>query len=128
MGNPGNGKTHLAVAAMKGYGLMRSYFWKVPDYLDFLKRMAYDRGIPIEDVTRSYRSGNALVVFDDLGVENRTEWANEQLYRVLDARYEERIPTIITTNQARDRIDARIMSRYAEGLVVCAGKDLRRAG
>lgn len=127
-GDPGNGKTHLAVAAMHRYGLLRSMFWKVPDYLDWLKRMAFgdDARISIDTLTRAYMTQDILLVLDDLGTENRTGWAEEQLYRVLDARYDNELPTIITTNQPRDRIDGRLLSRYSEGLVVCKGDDVRR--
>ena len=45
---------------------------------------------------------------------------------MLDARYDMQLPTIITTNQPPDRIDERIRSRFAEGLVVFSGKDQRR--
>ena len=128
-GPPGTGKTHLAIGAMKAYGLSRSMFWKVPDFLDWLRTKAYSDGgekLPLDTLLGGYREGEALVVFDDLGVENQTDWVHEQLYRVLDARYDSRLPTIITTNTAEGRIDDRIRSRYAEGLVVCKGKDIRR--
>ena len=128
-GPPGTGKTHLAVAAMHEYGLSRSFFWKVPEFLDWLRTMAYgnDTGWSIDALTKGYRTGEALVVFDDLGTENGTDWAHEQLYRVLDSRYEYELPTIITTNQPRARLDARLLSRFDEGLVVCDGADIRRS-
>lgn len=127
-GPPGTGKTHLAVAAMHEYGMNRAYFWKVPEFLDWLRNKAYgeNAGWTIDALTKGYRTSEALVVFDDLGVENSTDWANEQLYRVLDSRYEYELPTIITTNQARKNLDARLLSRYDEGLIVCDGADIRR--
>lgn len=127
-GGFGTGKTHLAIAAMNAYGMGASYFWKVPDYLEWLKRMAFDEHMPIDDVTRAYRSSPFLLVLDDLGVENQTDWAHEKLYQVLDSRYDNRLPTIITTNQAMTRLDGRLLSRYAEGMVVCKGVDVRRSG
>ncbi len=125
-GDYGTGKTHLAVAAMNLYGIHRSYFWKVPDYLDWLRQKAFDEGIPLDTLTRSYRSSPFLLVLDDLGVENQTDWAHEQLYRVLDSRCDAKLPTILTTNQPPTRIDGRLQSRYADGLVVCRGEDVRR--
>lgn len=125
-GGYGTGKTHLAIAAMNAYGIRRSWFWKVPDYLDFIRRMHFDRGISIDEITRSYRTSDFLLVMDDLGVENPTDWAAEQLYRVIDSRYDNRLPTVITTNVSAERLDQRLLSRCASGLVVCKGKDLRR--
>lgn len=125
VGQPGNGKTHLAIAAMHRFG-PAAYFWKVPDYLDWLRHMRFDREFNEFELTRAYRSDDFLLVLDDLGVEKQTDWADEQLYKVLDSRYDNELPTIITSNQVADRIDPRLKSRYASGLVVCIGKDLRR--
>jgi DNA replication protein DnaC len=127
-GDFGTGKTHLAIAAFmdwmaQGRG---GYFWKVPDFLDWLRYHGFDEdGMGLQAALRIYQRANGLVIFDDLGTENPTDWAHEQLYRVLDSRYDQRLPTIITTNQPLDRIDGRIRSRFREGLVVCAGRDMR---
>lgn len=126
MGGPGTGKTHLAVATMHDFGMSRSRFWKVPDFLEWLKDMAYGKDYGLDTILTPYRTGDFLLVLDDLGVEKATDWATEQLYRVLDSRYDNELPTVITTNQGRERIDSRILSRFASGLAVCRGKDERR--
>ncbi len=134
LGSPGNGKTHLAIAAVFEHG---GIFWKVPDFLAWLRNKLatsirdYGSGMGAEEIIQTYShvdrslGAPALVVFDDLGAENQTEWASEQLYRILDSRYEEELPTIITSNMPFESIDPRIRSRYRSGLVVCDGKDLR---
>ena len=125
-GSFGNGKSHLAIAALREWGgLETGYFWKVPLFLQMLKTRAFDDGEPLDDVLNPYANGTSLVVFDDLGAENKTEWAAEQLFRVLDGRYDNRAPTIITTNVRPDQLDQRILSRYREGLVYCGGEDQR---
>lgn len=124
-GRPGSGKTHLAIAAMNAFGLERSYFWKVPDFLDWFKRKVIEERHDPERLLRTYRDDDFLLVLDDLGVEQRTEYSYQQLYRVLDSRADNRLPTIITSNQLPDKIDERILSRFRSGLVVCAGKDVR---
>lgn len=144
-GPTGNGKTHLAIAAMHSFP--HAYLWKVPDFLAEMRKRQFeddfDRvidGLQTDRVPGVYgqtTAGNVelaapfqmrrLLVFDDLGTENRTDWAMEQLYRVLDARYDFRLPTIITTNQEPDRIDARILSRFSAGLVPCLAPDYRRS-
>lgn len=125
VGEYGTGKTHLAVAALRQFG--RGSFWKVPDVLDWLRRNAYgDQGVGIEDALRPFREGTGLLVLDDYGTEKTTDWAAEQLYRILDSRYEAQLPTIITTNADFTVLDGRIRSRFAEGTVVCKGADMRR--
>src|SRR3990167_2124855 len=125
-GSFGNGKSHLAIAALREWGsLQTGWFWKVPDWLAMVKRRAFDEGEPLDDVLRPVMA-NTLIVFDDLGAENQTDWAAEQLYRVLDARYDAKAPTIITTNQPAPRLDPRILYRYQAGLLTCVGKSRRR--
>ncbi len=124
-GTYGTGKTHLAIAALNLFG--RGEFWKVPDLLDWLRKAAYDdKGIGIDAALRRFRAATGLLILDDLGTEKMTEWAGEQLYRILDSRYEMRLPTIITSNQDFGKLDGRVSSRYAEGLVPCEGMDVRR--
>lgn len=125
-GRYGNGKTHLAIAALHAYdGFQTGWFWKVPEFLQSIKTRAFDGDESVDDVIGPYQHGSSLVVFDDLGAENRTEWAAEQLYRVLDGRYDSGAPTIITTNCDPDQLDGRILDRYREGLVICQGESQR---
>lgn len=128
VGRPGNGKTHLAIAALN-VAIKRElsgYFWKVPDWLSWLKRSVFDEEtMTLDAALESYRQPGGLLVLDDLGAENATDWASEQLYRVIDARYDAKAPTIVTSNQMPSRIDQRILSRLKSGLVVCQGEDMR---
>ena len=128
-GGFGNGKTHLAIAALNLWAAEHrtGHFWKTPDLLQWLRDLAFngDDVGGIDSVIEPYRRGYFLLVLDDLGAENSTDWAAEQLYRVLDSRYDGRLPTIITTNRDIGRIDGRILSRFREGLVVCEGRDVR---
>ena len=135
LGSTGNGKTHLAIAAMHvwadahdGRGV---YFWKVPDLLGELRRrlnegIGLDIGEALTDTMLSeYRHGDWLLVLDDLGTENPTDWACEKLYQILDSRADEQHPTIITSNARVAQIDGRIRSRFRAGLVACGGEDVR---
>lgn len=124
-GNPGLGKTHLAIATMRAFGPMRSIFWRVPDFIEAMYDFAYGREMGMANVLRSYLTGDFLLVLDDLGREKRTERAQETLFRVLDSRSADRLPTVITTNCLADDIDAAVRSRFREGRVICRGVDVR---
>lgn len=128
-GQVGIGKTHLAHAVV--HVVPAAHMWKAPWLLAWLRSLL-SSGIQagwgadeVDEIIRRYCSPIFLLVVDDLGTENRTEWAQEQLYRILDGRYENHAPTILTTNAPLSEIDQRILSRYREGLVICEGKDQR---
>jgi len=40
----------------------------------------------------------SLLILDDLGAENSTDWAREKIYEIIDSRYRDKKPIIITTN------------------------------
>jgi DNA replication protein DnaC len=59
-----------------------------------------------------------LLHVDDLGAENTTPWVLEELYAIINTRYEEQRSVMVTTNLERDRlreqIGERTVSRLAE--------------
>lgn len=115
-GTYGCGKTHLA-AAVSNARLEREenvLFITAPDLLDHLRTtygptsdIGYDE---MFDRMRNVR----LMVLDDLGVENPSPWAQEKLFQLLNYRYNQRLPTIITTNTDLDLLDPRIRSRLLD--------------
>ena len=73
-----------------------------------------------------------LLHIDDLGAEHRTDWVLEQLYTILNARYEDERSTLVTSNLGREelaeQLGERIVSRL-EGmceLLPFFGSDARR--
>jgi len=118
-GGYGCGKTHLA-AAIANYAVsmgVPTLFLTVPDLLDTL-RFAYDS----EDTNFEQRFDeirNArLLVMDDFGTQNATAWAQEKLFQIINYRYINRLPLVVTTNLDMDEVEARIRSRLADpGLV-----------
>lgn len=112
----GVGKTHLAVAAALQIRQWNSnvLFAVVPDLLDHL-RATFDpgRGVAYDERFNAIR-GAFLLILDDLGTENTTPWAREKLYQLINHRYNERLPTIITSNQEHKMIDERILSRLLD--------------
>lgn len=75
-----------------------------------------------------------LLIIDDLGVERSTEYAMEQMFSVIDARYRSGKPLIVTTNLKLDEMKrppdlahARIYDRILEQCapILFAGKNFR---
>jgi DNA replication protein DnaC len=116
-GNCGCGKTHLAVAialhAMQRQK-MSVLFAVVPDLLDHL-RATFDpsAGVAYDDRFNAVRNAQ-LLVLDDLGTENTTPWAREKLYQIFNHRYNEQLPTVITSNQDFRKIEERVLSRLLD--------------
>ena len=131
----GTGKTHLA-AAIANETLVKAgrtvMFTVVPDLLDHL-RSTFD---PTGGVTYDKRFTDIreafVLVLDDLGTENATPWAREKLYQIINHRYNQQLPTVITRNDSADGIDDRILSRMMDRdlskHVVLTGDDYRRRG
>lgn len=114
VGEYGCGKTHLA-AAIANYAReelqMRPVFAVVPDLLDYLRSaFAPNSESTYERRFEAIRSAD-LLLLDDLGTENTTTWAREKLFQIVNYRYLERLPTIVTTNVDWERIEGRIRSR-----------------
>lgn len=53
----------------------------------------------------------SLLILDDLGAENGTEWSNEKLYEIIDSRYRMKKPMIITTNLSLEGLKNKLTSR-----------------
>jgi DNA replication protein DnaC len=115
-GGYGCGKTHLA-AAIANYRVERgqpALFVAVPDLLDFL-RASFS---PASDISYNERfemvRSTPLLILDDLGTENATDWALEKLFQIFNARYNARLATVITTNHELEEIDRRLRSRIMD--------------
>ena len=104
-GTNGTGKTHLAAAiALQLIGNGIPVICKTSsDLLMDIKR-SFDR----EDVSEAqvldvYKKVDLLIV-DDLGKEQCSDWSISTLYSIINDRYEDMMPTIITTNYSADEL------------------------
>lgn len=117
----GCGKTHLA-AAIANYAVemgVPTLFLTVPDLLDML-RFSYDSSdTTFADRFNEIRNAT-LLVLDDFGTQNATEWAQEKLFQIVNYRYINKLPLVVTTNLALDEIEARLRSRLADPELVTA--------
>lgn len=116
LGRYGCGKTHLAAAiANQAVGMgIDTLFLTVPDMLDWL-RFAYseDSESAFEERFGEIRDAT-LLVMDDFGTENCTNWAQEKLFQILNYRYINRLATVITSNNLLADFEGRIRSRLTD--------------
>ncbi|HEL2311129.1 TPA: ATP-binding protein [Streptococcus suis] len=121
-GNVGSGKTYLACAIANSIITKYSYTVKMRNFAQILNDLQkggfnLDRNEYIEQITSP-----TLLILDDFGIERNTEYALEQIYNVINARYLKARPTIITTNlnfkdiekEREDIMLGRIYSRIIE--------------
>ena len=114
-GTYGCGKTHLA-AAIANACVQRgvpTLFITVPDLLDSL-RFAYGNPETTFEARFEEIRNADLLVMDDFGTQNATAWAQEKLFQIINYRYINKLPTVITTNLILDEIESRIRSRLQD--------------
>lgn len=54
---------------------------------------------------------NSLLIFDDLGIERNTDYMNEQVYQIINNRYNANLPFIVTTNLTREELQSPELKR-----------------
>ncbi len=111
----GCGKTHLA-AAIANECVARgvpTLFLTVPDLLDSLRFAFNAEDISFEERFEQIRSA-PLLIMDDFGTQSATEWAREKLFQILNFRYINNLPLVVTTNLSLQEIDGRIRSRLSD--------------
>lgn len=87
---------------------------------------AIDKGITIEDLATT----EDLVILDDMGKEKQSEFLNQQLYYLINSRYENQLKTIISSNfslvQLSTNLDQALVSRLSTGKIIeLKGQDRR---
>ncbi len=124
MGDVGTGKTTLAMIVSKAaldagrsvaiyslprlLGLIRAAIETESGMIGFLERLtAVD-----------------LLHIDDLGVENTTEWVLEQLYSIVNTRYEDERAMIVTTNLRYEELVEQLGERTISRLIAICGNGL----
>jgi DNA replication protein DnaC len=114
-GQNGCGKTHLAAAiANQAVAVgVPTLFLTVPDLLDWMRFAYSDPETTFEHRFEEIRNIQ-LLIMDDFGTENATPWAQEKLFQILNYRYINHLPVVITTNREIDTIEKRIQSRLQD--------------
>lgn len=120
-GGAGTGKTFLAALITREYVLqMKSaIFGDVPQLLTELKKTFNDPTLSSEQILDRYCRCK-LLVLDDLGAGQITDWAVEILYRIINSRYNDERLTVVTSNYDLDGLAQRLIVRDSKGKVVDA--------
>ena len=105
-GNPGTGKTFLSFC-IANYLIERYVPTIAISSIGILSRIketysSYGKEGEAE-IIRTIQNAD-LLVLDDLGAENNTEWSKEKLYEIVDFRYRNEKPIVITTNLSMDAL------------------------
>ena len=115
LGKFGCGKTHLA-AAIANTAVTNgvpTLFITVPDLLDSLRFTYNDRETSFEERFEQIRTA-PLLILDDFGTQNATPWAQEKLFQIINYRYINQLPTVVTSNLPLNSIEDRIHSRLED--------------
>lgn len=132
LGPVGTGKTHIAFALGWEWleGGKTVLYYQVEVLLDALRRgySSWKEGDPDGYAgIIAFTQHAGLLILDDFGAQNETEWAETKLDQIIDYRYEYRRPLIATTNLALNRFPPRIKDRLSEGLLVhLSGESFRK--
>lgn len=126
-GNTGGGKSTLAYAIAKELyvGGTVCKIWQTAALMKELRPNEGSRQI-FDQVQNA-----GLLFLDDIGAEKESEWTEEQLFLIIDHRWQYNLPTIVATNLTEDalhdRLSDRIYSRLHHGAEIrlVTGQDYR---
>jgi DNA replication protein DnaC len=127
MGDVGTGKTTLAMlvskAAVEAGRTVAIY--SLPRLLSRIRR-TYDAEAGEQSYLEFFERLTSvdLLHVDDLGVEKRTDWVLEQLYAIVNERYEMERAMVVTTNLVQDALEEQIGPRTVSRLVEICGDPL----
>jgi DNA replication protein DnaC len=133
-GGHGTGKTTLAMIVSKAaLDLGRSVaIYSVPRLLSEIRRTFDDSSELTQNQLIDRLAAVDLLHLDDVGAEQTSDWVLEQLYAIVNARYEAEKSIVLTTNlteldELNQQIGRRTVSRLEEvcDVIPVMGADLR---
>lgn len=132
IGGTGLGKTHLSLAIAnalikRGFSVI---YGSTPELLRKLQKEQFSRGEKSGDDTMMLLTDCDLLILDDLGAENSSEYTASLLYEIINARQSRSLPMIINTNldenDLKQRYQDRLWSRiFSMKVLIFCGNDNR---
>ena len=110
VGNNGVGKTHLACSIANKLienGIPVIYGTLINLLAELRNSYTTDNDISEIEIIKLYENVDLLVI-DDLGKEKPSEWGIEKLFTIINSRYENNLPVIITTNYNQNSLVQRL--------------------
>ncbi len=151
VGLPGTGKTHIAAGIVNAIRARAQEDYakaaqaavdtmpRLPvlpiwaNVADLIVELRLDMDRPKDDrlavaMAADLRLHRGLAVLDDLGREKTSDWTAETIYSIVNARYEDMLPTIVTSNLRPEELLSgpygQAVSRIAEDGRLIALRDL----
>lgn len=121
-GTVGNGKTHLACAVLRAafeiHG-KRGQFWPTIELLNrYRASFNDDTATETAEQIDAIMNRVELLVLDDFGTENAgAGFAAEKLFQLVNHRYSENLPLLITSNVGLNDLPERVRSRMKSGVM-----------
>lgn len=133
LGPTGTGKTFEAWGAIRALteSGVRVTRWQHTTAADLYARMRPRHGVDTEEVFEAHAHAPVLVL-DDIGAAKGSEWTEEVNYRLINHRYQHRLPTLVTSNIPARELAAQLGQRVASRLremayrVALKGEDRRK--
>lgn len=129
LGGTGLGKTHLSLAIankviQKGFCVI---YGSVPELIRKIQNEQFNKA---EGDTMTLVTSGDLLILDDLGAENNTDWCVSTLYEIINTRQNHQLPLIINTNltpyELRESYQDRLFSRlFSMKVLFFSGNDNR---
>lgn len=110
VGNNGVGKTHLACSIANKLienGIPVIYGTLINLLAELRNSYDTDNDISEMEIIKLYEKVDLLII-DDLGKEKPSEWGLEKLFTIINSRYENNLPVIITTNYNQNSLVQRL--------------------
>ncbi len=124
VGDTGRGKTHLAIGIGWHYLEVKNRLVKYGQVANLLDDLRSGYNIDSAEDAHNFDTKLnqlkkcGLLILDDLGTEQGTPWAREKLDEVVDYRYINELPLVVTSNLKPAEIAPRLARRLSEGVRV----------